>query len=109
MSNYDIKSEEKFMGQNAWFSLFMGVTLLIISVYPMLKQTSAPLLFIGAAAFLGSFFMFVIRGGFTWKLGYRLMYTDEFLKTIDTIAYKHVVLGLLFSMGVIFYCLMTLL
>lgn len=102
MSNYDIKSEEKFMGQNAWFSLFMGVTLLIISVYPMLKQTSAPLLFIGAAAFLGSFFMFVIRGGFTWKLGYRLMYTDEFLKTIDTIAYKHVVLGLLFSMGVIF-------
>ncbi|WP_259417177.1 hypothetical protein [Pseudoalteromonas sp. SG43-4] len=46
MSNYDIKSEEKFMGQNAWFSLFMGVTLLIISVYPMLNQTSAPLLFL---------------------------------------------------------------
>lgn len=102
MSKQDIQTEEKFMSHNAWFSIFMGITLLIISVYPMLKQTSAPLLFIGAAAFLGSFFMFVIRGGFTWKLGYRLMYTDEFLKTIDTIAYKHVVIGLLFSMGVIF-------
>jgi len=99
MSNYDIKSEEKFMGQNAWFSLFMGVTLLIISVYPMLNQTSAPLLFLGTAAFLGSFFMFVIRGGFTWRMKYTLTYKDEYLNTIDTIAYKHVVLGLLFSMG----------
>ena len=99
MSNYDIKSEEKFMGQNAWFSLFMGVTLLIISVYPMLNQTSAPLLFLGTAAFLGSFFMFVIRGGFTWRMKYHLTYKDEYLNTIDTIAYKHVMLGLLFSMG----------
>ncbi|MET6757239.1 hypothetical protein [Pseudoalteromonas sp. NCIMB_1079] len=99
MSNYDIKSEEKFMGQNAWFSLFMGVTLLIISVYPMLNQTSAPLLFLGTAAFLGSFFMFVIRGGFTWRMKYHLTYKDRYLNTIDTIAYKHVVLGLLFSMG----------
>ena len=99
MSNYDIKSEEKFMGQNAWFSLFMGVTLLIISVYPMLNQTSAPLLFLGTAAFLGSFFMFVIRDGFTWRMKYHLTYKDEYLNTIDTIAYKHVVLGLLFSMG----------
>ena len=79
MSKQDIKTEEKFMSHNAWFSIFMGVTLLIISVYPMLKQTSAPLLFIGGTAFLGSFFMFVIRGGFTWKLGYRLTYKDEFL------------------------------
>ena len=62
MSMQDIKTEEKFMSHNAWFSIFMGVTLLIISVYPMLKQTSAPLLFIGGTAFLGSFFMFVIRG-----------------------------------------------
>ena len=99
MSNYDIKSEEKFMGQNAWFSLFMGVTLLIISVYPILNQTSASLLFLGTAAFLGSFFMFVIRGGFTWRMKYHLTYKDEYLNTIDTIAYKHVVLGLLFSMG----------
>ncbi|WP_165726924.1 hypothetical protein [Pseudoalteromonas sp. SA25] len=99
MSNYDIKSEEKFMGQNAWFSLFMGITLLIISVYSMLNQTSAPLLFLGTAAFLGSFFMFVIRGGFTWRMKYHLTYKDEYLNTIDTIAYKHVVLGLLFSMG----------
>ncbi|MBB1282122.1 hypothetical protein [Pseudoalteromonas sp. SR41-1] len=99
MSNYDIKSEEKFMGQNAWFSLFMGVTLLIISVYPMLNQTSAPLLFLGTAAFLGSFFMFVIRGGFTWRMKYHLTYKDEYLNTIDTIAYKHVMLGLLFSLG----------
>ena len=99
MSNYDIKSEEKFMGQNAWFSLFMGITLLSISVYPMLNKTSAPLLFLGTAAFLGSFFMFVIRGGFTWRMKYHLTYKDEYLNTIDTIAYKHVVLGLLFSMG----------
>ncbi|KTD98586.1 MULTISPECIES: hypothetical protein [unclassified Pseudoalteromonas] len=99
MSNHDIKNEEKFMGQNAWFSLFMGVTLLIISVYPLLTQTSAPLLFFGTAAFLGSFCMFVIRGGFTWKMKYHLTYKDEYLNTIDTIAYKHVVLGLLFSMG----------
>ena len=77
----------------------MGVTLLIISVYPMLNQTSAPLLFLGTAAFLGSFFMFVIRGGFTWRMKYHLTYKDEYLNTIDTIAYKHVVLGLLFSMG----------
>ena len=99
MSNYDIKSEEKFMAQNAWFSLFMGITLLIISVYPILNQTSASLLFLGTAAFLGSFFMFVIRGGFTWRMKYHLTYKDEYLNTIDTIAYKHVVLGLLFSMG----------
>ena len=102
MSKQDIKTEEKFMSHNTWFSIFMGVTLLIISVYPMLKQTSVPLLFIGGAAFIGSFFMFVIRGGFTWKLGYRLTYKDEFLNTVDTIAYKHVVLGLVFSMGAIF-------
>jgi len=99
MSNHDIQSEEKFMGQNAWFSLFMGVTLLIISVYPLLNHTSAPLLLLGSVAFLGSFFMFVIRGGFTWKMKFHLTYKDEYLNTIDTIAYKHVVLGLLFSMG----------
>lgn len=99
MSSYDIQSEEKFMGQNAWFSLFMGVTLLIISVYPLLNHTSAPLLLLGPVAFLGSFFMFVIRGGFTWKMKFHLTYKDEYLNTIDTIAYKHVVLGLLFSMG----------
>ena len=99
MSSYDIKSEEKFMGQNAWFSLFMGFSLLIISVYPILNQTSTPLLLLGTIAFLGSFFMFVIRGGFTWKMKYHLTYKDEYLNTIDTIAYKHVVLGLLFSLG----------
>ena len=102
MSMQDIKTEEKFMSHNAWFSIFMGVTLLIISVYPMLKQTSAPLLFIGGTAFLGSFFMFVIRGGFTWRMKYHLTYKDEYLKTIDTIAYKHVVLALLFSMGTVY-------
>ena len=102
MKQQDIKTEEKFMNQNAWFSIFMGITLLIISVYPMLNHTSAPLLFLGNAAFLGSFFMFVIRGGFTWKLSYRLTYKDEYLNTIDTIAYKHVVLALLFSMGAIY-------
>ncbi|AXV64058.1 MULTISPECIES: hypothetical protein [Pseudoalteromonas] len=102
MSKQDIQTEEKFMSQNAWFSVFMGITLLIISVYPALNQTSAPLLFLGSAAFLGSFCMFVIRGGFTWKMKYRLTYKDEFLNTIDTIAYKHVVLGLLFSMGAVY-------
>jgi hypothetical protein len=95
----DIKTEEKFMSHNAWFSVFIGVALLIISVYPMLNHTSAPVLLLGSVAFLGSFFMFVIRGGFTWKLHYHLTYKDEYLNTIDTIAYKHVVLALLFSMG----------
>ena len=104
MKQQDIKTEEKFMAQNAWFSIFMGVTLLIISGYPMLNHTSVPLLFLGSAAFLGSFFMFVIRGGFTWKLSYRLTYKDEYLNTIDTIAYKHVVLALLFSMGTVYLC-----
>jgi uncharacterized membrane protein len=102
--NQDIKSEEKFMDQNAWFSIFMGVTLLIISIYPMLTHTSAPLYTLGISAFLGAFFMFVIRGGFTWKMRYQLTYKDEFLNTIDTIAYKHVVLSLLFSMGAVYLC-----
>lgn len=102
MKQQDIKTEEKFMSHNAWFSIFMGVTLLIISGYPMLDNTSAPLLFLGSAAFLGSFFMFVIRGGFTWRMKYHLTYKDEYLNTIDTIAYKHVVLGLLFSLGAVY-------
>ncbi|MGB1293078.1 MAG: hypothetical protein ACPG5Z_13105 [Pseudoalteromonas sp.] len=102
MMNQDIKAEERFMGQNAWFSIFMGVTLLIISIYPMLDKTSAPLLILGVSAFLGSFFMFVIRGGFTRKMKYHLTYKDEYLNTIDTIAYKHVVLALLFSMGAVY-------
>ena len=98
----DIKSEEKFMSQNAWFSIFMGVTLLIISVYPMLNKAATPLLVLGVSAFLGSFFMFVIRGGFTRKMKYHLTYKDEYLNTIDTIAYKHVVLALLFAMGTVY-------
>ncbi|MDN3380906.1 MULTISPECIES: hypothetical protein [unclassified Pseudoalteromonas] len=100
--NQDIKAEEKFMGQNAWFSIFMAVTLLIISVYPMLNKASTPLLVLGASAFLGSFFMFVIRGGFTRKMKYHLTYKDEYLNTIDTIAYKHVVLALLITMGTVY-------
>ncbi|WP_404342153.1 hypothetical protein [Pseudoalteromonas mariniglutinosa] len=101
MKQQDIKTEEKFMAQNAWFSIFMGVTLLIISGYP-LNHTSVPLLFLGSVAFLGSFFMFMIRGGFTWRIKYHPTYKNEYLNTIDTIAYKHVVLTLLFSMGVIY-------
>ncbi len=100
--NQDIKAEEKFMGQNAWFSIFMAVTLLIISVYPMLNKASTPLLVLGVSAFLGSFFMFVIRGGFTRKMKYHLTYKDEYLNTIDTIAYKHVVLALLITMGTVY-------
>ena len=68
MKQQDIKTEEKFMSHNAWFSIFMGVTLLIISGYPMLDNTSVPLLLSGSAAFLGSFFMFVMKGGFTRKM-----------------------------------------
>lgn len=102
MKQQDIKTEEKFMSHNAWFSIFMGITLLIISGYPITGNTSAPLLILGSAAFLGSFLMFVIRGGFTWRMKYHLTYKDEYLNTIDTIAYKHVVLALLFSMGTVY-------
>lgn len=102
MKQQDIKTEEKFMSHNAWFSIFMGITLLIISGYPIIGNTSAPLLILGSTAFLGSFLMFVIRGGFTWRMKYHLTYKDEYLKTIDTIAYKHVVLALLFSMGTVY-------
>ena len=102
MKQQDIKTEEKFMSHNAWFSIFMGITLLIISGYPIIGNTSAPLLILGSTAFLGSFLMFVIRGGFTWRMKYHLTYKDEYLKTVDTIAYKHVVLALLFSMGTVY-------
>ena len=102
MKQQGIKTEEKFMSHNAWFSIFMGITLLIISGYPIIGNTSAPLLILGSTAFLGSFLMFVIRGGFTWRMKYHLTYKDEYLKTIDTIAYKHVVLALLFSMGTVY-------
>ncbi|WP_249365892.1 hypothetical protein [Pseudoalteromonas sp. NEC-BIFX-2020_002] len=69
----------------------------------MLDNTSVPLLLSGSAAFLGSFFMFVMKGGFTRKMHCNLTYKDEFLNTIDTIAYKHIVIILMCSMGFTFF------
>ena len=46
--------------------------------------------------------MFVIRGGFIWRMKYHVTYKDEYLNTIDTIAYKHVVFALLVSMDTVF-------
>lgn len=100
MKQQEIKSEEKFMSQNAWFSIFMACTLLFASVYPLLKQTNtAPwLATLGLLVFIAILIIFIAKD-FSLKRLFIFTYKDEFLNTVDTLAYKHSVIALSVTLG----------
>ncbi|MCQ8880156.1 hypothetical protein NQT69_19355 [Pseudoalteromonas shioyasakiensis] len=100
MKQQDIKTEEKFISHNAWFSIFMACTFLFAGVYPILKQTNtAPWLStVGPLLFITILIIFIAKG-FSLSRLFVFTYKDEFLNTIDTLAYKHSGIALSFFIG----------
>jgi len=94
MSLQNAKSEEKFMSHNAWLSVFMGITVLIVSIHPFVEGYETIANFTFGIAFLGSFIMFCLQGGLKSKKLY-MDYQNEFLSTINTKAFKHSAYGLI--------------
>ena len=80
--------EEKFLGHTAWFSVFIGVTVLIQSLHPLFEEYSTTVNVLFVIAFLGSFIMFCLKGGLKSKKLF-VNYQDEFLRSINTTTYKH--------------------
>ncbi|MGO2373108.1 hypothetical protein NDQ71_13580 [Pseudoalteromonas sp. KG3] len=105
MKQQDIKTEEKFMSHNAWFSIFIACSFLFASAYPLIKQLSAApwLLVVGPLLFIVILTIFFTRGGFSLSRSFSFTYKDEFLNAIDTIAYKHSGIALSFCMGGVYF------
>lgn len=72
----------------------MGITVLIVSIYPLIEGYETIGNFIFGIAFLGSFIMFCLQGGLKSKKIF-MDYQDEFLSTISTTAFKHSAYGLI--------------
>jgi len=105
MKQQNVKSEEKFMSQNAWFSVFMACSFLLASTYPIIKETNvAPwLLAVGFLLYVVVCIIFLTRGGSSLRMRFSFTYKDEFLNTIDNIAYKHSGIALSFFMGSVYF------
>ena len=91
MKQQDIKTEEKFMSHNAWFTISAGIVCLLLSVYSITNHDIEEMIILGMSVL---FYMvvtaiFIIKAGFPIKMYFKYAYKDEFLNTIDINAYKH--------------------